>query len=131
MENRFRQAKLILRMRIRSCLIKSQHLSLILRVINKAFFLVTVNKQNNWLAQFLEIKVMHMEKNAEVTFPLRLALDQSVPSKGVGEVMQSCWRGSTGSPQRCSEDWSTSRIRQVEGVGLVHHGKGAYKKEGE
>lgn len=49
MENRPCQAKLILSMRIHNWLVDSERLSLFVHILNKAFVLVTVNEQNDWL----------------------------------------------------------------------------------
>lgn len=106
MENRPCQAKLILSMRIHNWLVDSERLSLFVHILNKAFVLVTVNEQNDWLTQFLEISAEHIGGNTEFVFPLRLALDLSVPSKkGVGELQKAHGRDqrTTSGPERLQE----------------------------
>ena len=64
-------------------------MSLFVHIINKAFVLVIVNRQNDWVMQFLEIYVVHIEQNIEFTFLLRSTLDLSVLSKqGAGKLQK-------------------------------------------
>lgn len=77
----------MLSMRMQNWLVESEHLSLFVHIINKAFVLVTMNKQNDWLMQFLETELVHTGENKEFVLPLRLTLDPPVTSmKGVGEL---------------------------------------------
>lgn len=87
MENGSCQAKLVLSMRTQNWLVESEHLSLFVHIINKAFVLVTVNKQNDWLMQFLETELVHIRENKEFVLPLRSTLDLPVAlMKGAGEL---------------------------------------------
>lgn len=66
-------------------MLESGDLSLFVHIINKAFFSVAVDKQNNSIMQVLKIRAGHRGENTEFRFPLRLALDLLVLSKnGVG-----------------------------------------------
>lgn len=76
-------------MRIYNWLVEPEHSSLFAQIINMAFFLVTVNKQSDWLMRDLEMQAVHTGDNIESIFPLRSALGLSVPSKkGVAELQK-------------------------------------------